>query len=233
MTLWFMLPYSGPTAHLIPYCPFPSPALLLCQHSLSWHSQHLCGPEQHPVQITQPALTSEADHGVKTVFHLPLTCFLRTLQWYYCLKVLALSHLAASLITPSNTAPGSVTNKSLFHHGLSCDFSLNSQNHHTFPIQVSPKNFIVPSSYKLKIIIKALGCPFLWVSQWPWLTVLTENTVHTKKWAHWQLLETNELSPLCSSTSLLPQSHVLQLHNNNCFSIFCYIRGWRKGGTGV
>lgn len=162
-------------------CPFPSHALLLCRHSLSWHSQLLHGPVQHLVQIPQLAATSEADRGVKTVFHLPLTCFLRTLQWYYCLTVLTLSHLAASQVTPSNTALSCVMSKSLFHHGLSCTFSLNSQNHHTFPIQISPKNSFVPSSYKLKIIIKALGYPFLWVSQWPWLTALTENVLHTKK----------------------------------------------------
>lgn len=161
-------------------CPFPSHALLLCQHSLSWHSQHLHDPALHLVQIPQWVATSEADCGVKTAFHLPLTCFLRTLQWYYCLTVVMLSHLAASQITPCNTALSCVMNKSLFHHGSSCTFSLNSQNHRIFPIQISPKNLCLPSTYKLKIIIKALGYPFLWVSQCPWLTALTENVLHTK-----------------------------------------------------
>lgn len=147
-------------------CIAPSPPLPCSSVSTFCPGTHsICVVQSsHPVRIPQPALTSEADRGVKTVFHLPLTSFLRTLQWYYCLTVLVWSHLAASPTTPSNTAPSSLTNKSLFHHGLSCDFSLNSQNHHTFPIQASPKNFIVPSSYKLKIIIKDLGCPFLWVS---------------------------------------------------------------------
>lgn len=174
-----------PRPHCRPYsirpCA-PSPPLPCSSASTRCPgTQHLRGPVQHLVQIPQLAATSEANHGVKTVFHLPLTCFLRTLQRYYCLTVLTLSHLAASQITPSNTALSCVMNKSLFHHGLSCTFSLNSQSHHTFPIQISPKNSFVPSSYKLKIIIKALGYTFLWVSQWPWLTALKENVLHTKK----------------------------------------------------
>lgn len=106
----------------------------------SWHPQHPRGPVQHLVQIPRLAATPEPDHGVKAVFHLPLTCVLMTLQWYYCLTVLTLSHLAASQITPSNTARSCVMNKSLFHHGLSCIFSLNSQNYHTFLLKSLLKN---------------------------------------------------------------------------------------------
>lgn len=158
---------------ILPCAPSP-PLPCFSASTLSWHSQPLHGPVQRLVQIPQLAATSEADRGVKTVFHLPLTCFLRTLQWYYCLTVLTLSHLAASQITPSNTALSCVMHKSLFHRGLSCSFSPNSQNRHSFPIQISPKNSFVPSSYKLKIKIKILGYPFLWVFQWPWLTALIE-----------------------------------------------------------
>lgn len=178
---------------------------------------------------TAPA-TSEADCGVKWVFHLPLTWFLRTLQWYYCLTVLTLSHLAASQITPYNTVLSWVMNKTLFHRRLSCTFSLNLQSHHTFPIQISPKNSFVPSRYKLKIIIKALGYPFLWVSQWPWLTAFTESVLHSKKWAHCKFLETNNPrnGSLCSSSSPFPQPHPF-----SCISItvlpFCYTRNWRAG----
>lgn len=173
---------------------------------------------------TAPA-TSEADRGVKWVFHLPLTCFLRTLQWYYCLTVPTLSRLAASQVTPYNTVQSWVMNKTLFHHGLSCTFSLNLQNHRTFPIQISPKNSFVPSRYKLKIIIKALGYPFLWVSQWPWLTALTESVLHTKKWAHWQILETNELGKgsLCSSSAPFPQPHPFSCISTTVLP-FCYTR---------
>lgn len=106
----------------------------------SWHLQHPRGPVQHLVQIPRLAAMPEPDHGVKAVFHLPLTCVLMTLQWYYCLTVLTLSHLAASQITPSNTARSCVMNKSLFHHGLSCIFSLNSQNYHTFLLKSLLKN---------------------------------------------------------------------------------------------
>lgn len=48
------------------------------------------------------------------------------------------------------------------------------------------------------------------------------NVLHTKKWAYWQSLETNELrkSPLCSSSSPLPQPHLLLLYNHHCFCHF-------------
>lgn len=225
-TSWFLLLSPGSFADLIPNsspCPCSS-ASTLCSSTR--------------VQILQLATASEADHSVKTVFHLPLTCFLRTLQWCYCLIVLTLSHLAESQITLSNTAWSCVMNKSLFHDGLSCTFSLNSQNHHTFPIQISTKNSFVPSTYNLKIIIKALGYPFLWVSQRPCLTPLTEMLCIPKKWAHWQFLETKELkkSFLCISSSLLPQSHLLKLYNDHCFPIFCTSeieeKGWQRC-TGV
>lgn len=88
----------------------------------------------------------EQTYGVKTVFHLPLTRFLRTLQCYYCLTALTLSHLAAAQMTPSKAALSCVMNKSLFPHGLYCTYSLNSQNQHTFPIQISTKNSFVTSS---------------------------------------------------------------------------------------
>lgn len=112
-------------------CPFPSSVL-----ALTASLQSMAGS----------CATSRADCGVKTGFHLPLTLFLRTLQCYHCLTVLMLSHLAAAQMTPSNTALSCVMNKSLFHHGLCCTYSLNSQSQHTFPIQISTKNSFVTSS---------------------------------------------------------------------------------------
>lgn len=128
-----------------PLSPVPLPLLCLAPALCpGTHSQHLCSAGS--CADTIPPATSGAERGVKTLFHLPLTLFLRTLQSCCCLTALTLSHLAAAQMTPSNSALSCVMNKSLFCHGLCCTFSLNSQNQHTFPIQISTKNSFVTSS---------------------------------------------------------------------------------------